>query len=202
METITSHIGIDLDNTIICYDKSFYKVGVEHGLIPYHVGATKTEIKAYLTSLPEGQYQWETLQGLVYGKQIGQATLFGGVLSFLDTALAGKKKRVSIVSHKTVLAHHDPDQTNLRDTAISFLKENAVIAPDRLAINDVYFCKTLEEKVQKISALNCSVFVDDLAKVFQHPEFPTSCRPLLFRGQGQSFPCFPSWEHIHHEVFT
>ena len=202
MDCTTSHIGIDLDNTIICYDESFYKVAIANGLIPDYVGAKKTEIKAYLTSLPEGQYQWETLQGLVYGKHIGQANLFAGVLSFLDKALVGNKKRVSIVSHKTVLAHYDPDQTNLRDAAISFLKENGVITSHRLAINNVYFCNTLEEKVQKISALNCSVFVDDLAKVFQHPEFPTSCRPLLFRGQSTSFPCYLSWNHIQNEVFT
>lgn len=202
MDSTTSHIGIDLDNTIICYDESFYKVAIANGLIPDYVGAKKTEIKAYLTSLPEGQYQWEKLQGLVYGKHIGQANLFAGVLSFLDKALASKTKKVSIISHKTVLAHHDNEQTNLRYAAISFLKENSVITSHRLAINDVYFCNTLEEKVQKISVLNCCVFVDDLAKVFQHPGFPPSCRPLLFRGHSRFFPCYPSWEHVYNEIFT
>lgn len=196
------HIGIDLDNTIICYDESFYKVGVQQGLIPEQVGSTKLEVKTYLTGLEGGQHQWETLQGMVYGKQINQASLFRGILKFIDAICAETQTQISIVSHKTIFAHHDPDQTNLRDAALYFLRTAKVIAPDRLTVDQVHFCDTLDEKVRTIAHLDCKIFIDDLAKVFEHPEFPGGCKAILFRGQNNSFQCCSSWDHVHHAVLT
>ena len=196
-----THIGIDLDNTIICYDDSFYRVGVEHGFIPEHVNAEKSEVKTYLTGLPGGQYQWEKLQGLVYGKQIHQASIFTGILDFID-ACATLKIKVSIVSHKTLWAHHDPDKTNLRKAALSFLQKNEILSSDRLGEDEIYFCGTLKEKVRTIEHLNCCIFIDDLIKVFEHPAFPPTCHPILFRGHSLSFQCCPSWEHIHHAILA
>ena len=196
------HIGIDLDNTIICYDEAFHKVAVQNSFIPKQVGSTKREVKKYLTALGGGQHRWEKLQGMVYGKQISQASLFHGVLEFIDAVCAHPINRVSIVSHKTKIAHHDPDQTNLRVSALQFLQKHKLIAPDRLNIGQVYFCDTLDEKVRKIAHLGCQIFIDDLVKVFEHREFSPRCKPILFRGNSSSFQCCSSWKHIHHVVLT
>lgn len=197
------HIGIDLDNTTICYDDSFYSIGVDEGLIPHRTIASKSEIKSYLTSLPNGQFHWERLQGLVYGKRINEASLFNGVLKFIDNCYKTKGiAKVSIVSHKTILAHHDPDRTNLHNMALIFLKDKGIISESRLSINDIIFCGTMEDKINKISELNCDIFIDDLAKIFEHPFFPKDCKPILFRDHDDKFECYSSWEEINRALFA
>src|SRR6267378_1687150 len=103
-------IGLDLDNTLICYDEAFLRVGKEEGLLPASFEGNKAAVKrALLAEQPDG-YLWESLQGLVYGRRIDAAMLFDGVAEFLE-----KCRRhggtIAIVSHKTELAHHDPHLT-------------------------------------------------------------------------------------------
>ena len=74
-------IGLDFDNTIVCYDHVFYDVARERGLIPEETEKSKQGVRNYLRS--NGQEEvWITLQGLVYGPEMCQAKAFPGVLSF------------------------------------------------------------------------------------------------------------------------
>jgi hypothetical protein len=41
-------IGIDFDNTIVCYDEVFGRVAVEQGLVPPHAATSKTAIRDHL----------------------------------------------------------------------------------------------------------------------------------------------------------
>ena len=41
-------IGIDFDNTIVCYDDVFARVAVELGLVPPKVATSKTAIRDHL----------------------------------------------------------------------------------------------------------------------------------------------------------
>src|SRR5215472_6099494 len=91
-------IGIDLDNTLICYDQAFQRVGREEGLLPASFVGDKAAVKrALLKERPDGLL-WETLQGLVYGRRIDAATLFDGVARFLEVCHA-RGGTVAIVSH-------------------------------------------------------------------------------------------------------
>src|SRR5262249_22819241 len=58
-------IGVDFDNTIVCYDELFHRVAVEQGLIPSTVPATKGEVRRDLEGRGLGDV-WTELQGYVY----------------------------------------------------------------------------------------------------------------------------------------
>lgn len=89
-------IGIDFDNTIVCYDGLFHRIAVEKGWLDSSVSATKQAVRDALRK--QGQEEdWIWLQGEVYGARILQATPFPGVWDFLKT-MADRRWPVSIIS--------------------------------------------------------------------------------------------------------
>jgi len=196
-------VGIDLDNTLICYDQAFARVGKEEGLLPASFEGNKVEVKrALLAEQPDG-FLWERLQGLVYGRRIDAATMFEGVTGFLEACRAGGND-VMIVSHKTELAHHDPLLTDLRVAALQWMENNRFFDTQGLGLGRhiVHFEGTRDDKVKRIRALGCDVFVDDLAEVLGHAEMPTTCRKILFGSDPQSeFEQYASWNEVRDALF-
>ena len=76
-------IGIDFDNTIIRYDEVFASAAQRRGLVPEGWSGRKNELRDYLRSQPGGELAWQGLQGWVYGKGIGDASIFPGMADFL-----------------------------------------------------------------------------------------------------------------------
>ena len=62
-------IGIDLDNTIIDYSYSFFKVAKEDNLISNKEPKNKKVIKSILISKFD-ENVWTKLQGKIYGEKI------------------------------------------------------------------------------------------------------------------------------------
>ena len=200
-------IGIDFDNTIICYDKVFAAVARQRGLVPEGWEGLKTDIRDHLRSRDGGELAWQGLQGFVYGKGIGGAELYPGVREFLAACRQAGAK-VYIVSHKSQYGHQDPDRTDLRDAAHSWLCQASLIdvADAALSAGDVYFEDTQAAKIDRLAALNLDIFIDDLVDVFEQPHFPTTTRPILFTQSQRPCPaqCKPiaTWDEIRHEVFA
>jgi hypothetical protein len=196
-------IGIDLDNTLICYDRAFARVGKEEGLLPASFEGDKAAVKrALLAERPDGLL-WETLQGLVYGRRIDAAQLFEGVTRFLEMC-RGRADSVAIVSHKTERAHHDPRLTDLRAAAFKWMEGNRFFQATGLSLQraNVYFEGTRDDKVHRIGTLKCDVFIDDLAEVLAHVDMPAMCRKILFGGELQSrFEQYASWDEVCDAVF-
>lgn len=196
-------IGIDLDNTLICYDQAFQRVGREEGLLPASFEGDKAAVKrALLKRRPDGLL-WEMLQGLVYGRRIDAATLFDGVARFLAVCRA-RGNSVAIVSHKTELAHHDPLRTDLREAAFQWMEDNRFFDPAGLGLQrqNVHFEATRDEKIRRIAALGFDLFVDDLAEVLGHEQMPTACRKILFGHEPQErFEQYASWHELCDAVF-
>lgn len=199
-------IGIDFDNTIICYDKVFAAVAHQRGLVPDGWEGLKTDVRDHLRSGPGGELAWQGLQGFVYGKGIGGAQIYPGVREFLAACKQAGAK-VYIVSHKTRFGHQDADRTDLRDAARSWLREAGLIdtANAALAVGDVHFEDTLAAKVDRLAMLGLDVFIDDLVDVFEQPHFPKATRSILFTNSQPPHPahCKPiaTWAAIRHEVF-
>jgi hypothetical protein len=196
-------IGIDLDNTLICYDQAFQRVGKEEGLLPSSFEGDKAAVKrALLEDRPDGLL-WETLQGLVYGRRIDAATLFDGVARFLETS-HDRGDSVAIVSHKTELAHHDPLRTDLRAAALQWMEDNRFFDPTGLGLQrqNVYFEGTRDSKIGRIVALGVDVFIDDLAEVLGHEHMPAACRKILFGQEWQTrFEQYTTWHDLCDAVF-
>jgi hypothetical protein len=190
-------IGIDFDNTLVCYDESFVAIAREEKLVPANGNFTsKLDIRGAVRALPEGEHQWQRLQGLVYGRLINRARLFDGVLHFFATAANYSNTEIVIISHKTELAHHDPMKTNLHDAAQEFLKNNG------LAAAQAFFEPSREKKLARIAQQDCNVFIDDLPEVLLDSKFPDKCRKILFSQAPQDgLESFRSWQDLHDHFF-
>jgi hypothetical protein len=195
-------IGIDLDNTIINYDRAFYAAAMLQHLVPPATPATKRAVKEYLHHHhPEGDVAWQRLQGYVYGRGISAATLYDGVIDCLKL-FRQRGWDVVIVSHKTVHGHFDPTACNLRDAARAWLADQGFFSADawKMNIDSVHFETTRAEKVTRIAALECNYFIDDLVEVFEEPHFPKNTTPVLFAPEHphpSPFTPFNSWQAIH-----
>lgn len=177
-------IGIDFDNTIVCYDGVFHAAALERGLIPEHLGRDKNSVRDYLNGAGRAETFTE-LQGDVYGTRMELAAPYPGFAEFVATALKAGHQ-LFIVSHKTRHpmsgAGHD-----LHAAARGFLASRGLAGAgsDQIAPGNVFFELTREDKVARAAALRCGVFVDDLPEIFAHPAFPTGTHRILFDPEGQ-----------------
>ena len=53
------NIGIDLDNTLICYDEVFKQYGEEFATLPEGIEPNRSEIKAYIRNQMDGEMVWQ-----------------------------------------------------------------------------------------------------------------------------------------------
>jgi hypothetical protein len=180
------HVGLDLDNTIISYDRAFVEIGTEMGLLPADHGLhTKNAVKSFLWGRPGGKKEWMRLQGQIYGLYIDSGRLWDGVPEFLR-AMHQAGAKVSIVSHKTRYGHFDASRVNLWDAAIGWLERRGLFAEDfGLHRENIHFLETREEKIVMIANISCHVFIDDLPEVLLDLSFPAQTTGIWF-ACGQS----------------
>jgi hypothetical protein len=178
-------IGIDFDNTIICYDKVFVAAAIARGLLAKGFRGNKQSVRDAVLLRSDGELDWQRLQGHVYGKGIGGAYAFPGVGSFLQRAREAGA-HVSIVSHKTEYGQFDPDRVNLRTAAVTWMEAQGFVANNDFVIGrtDIHFVPTRAEKLARIGALRCGVFVDDLEEVLTNPDFPAGVMRILLSDRA------------------
>lgn len=198
-------IGLDFDNTIIRYDEVFAAAAAERGLLPAGFGGNKQAVRDAIRLRPDGELDWQRLQGHVYGKGIGDAQAFPGVDGFLRRARKANAD-VMIVSHKTEYGHFDPDRVNLRTAALAWMEAQGFFGADDFALRraDIHFAASRAEKLARIAALRCDVFVDDLPEVLDDPDFPACATRILFSEQSDhngSYRVCRSWQAIEQAVF-
>jgi hypothetical protein len=198
-------IGIDFDNTLISYDEVFLGVARARGLLASDFTGNKQAVRDAIRLMPDGELAWQRLQGHVYGKGIGGATLPDGAMAFLRRCRAGGCK-VFIVSHKTELGHHDPDRVNLRDAALAWMQAHEFFAESggALARTNVFFEATRADKIKRIAALGCTHFIDDLPEVLTDPAFPPGVARLLLANSGAAsdIAMCTSWSDVAEAVFN
>ena len=200
-------VGLDFDNTIICYDQVFLVAARAGRLVPAGFTGGKQAIRETVRQRPGGEISWQRLQGYVYAQGIKRAVLHDGVDRFLRRCrLEGVP--VSIVSHKTEHNEFDSGRVNLRDAAMSWMQTAGFFDEDGhgLRQEDVFMESTRAAKLERITSLHCTHFVDDLVEVLTDPAFPTGVRRLLFaRGDtaatSRLYTACRSWSEIESAVF-
>ena len=195
------HIGIDFDNTIAGYDHVFLDFARDKRLVPDDFTGSKTEVRDTIKRRENGEYEWQRMQGQVYGRLMGRAELIVGVSEFI---LKCRECRIplSIISHKTEFAPFD-SEVNLRNVAYDWMEDHGFFDVDGFAFKreNIYFETTRADKVARISTTRCSHFIDDLEQVFLHPSFPSSVEGYLFsrqavRPSGVRATICQSWQEI------
>jgi hypothetical protein len=198
-------IGVDLDNTVIDYEKAICALAFQKGYISSPTPAGSYSKKALRDRIRSegGDVEWQKMQALLYTTSLKDAEPYPGVLDFLGAAKRNGI-RVSIVSHKTEHSPYDESRTSLRRAALSWLEARGFfdVARTGLAASDVFFESTRREKIDRIISLGCSAFIDDLIEVFEEDSFPEHVTKILFdpqrTGTGQEtgmedLKSFSSW---------
>ena len=193
-------VGIDIDNTIICYDGVFATVArmLGHDI---DAGSSKAETKDWFHSR-EMYDEFTELQGLIYGTYLGHASLYDGFKTFLNQA-----NRIGctvfIVSHKTRYPLIG-DKVDLHEAASIFLSEQGIIKSGSSGFvpsDQLFYETSLDDKIEKISDLQLDYFIDDLSDVIDHDNFPESTHAIHFvPGAGIEFTRagmrLGSWQNI------
>jgi hypothetical protein len=200
-------IGIDFDNTIVCYDAIFARLGRQFHWLPDDFAGTKQQSRDFVRGGVDGERRWRSLQALAYGPHLAEAEPFAGVIEFL-----GRCRRdghdVAIVSHKTQFAALDRGEVDLRRAALDWMQGQGFFLPAGLAIerHQVIFADSRRQKCLHIGALRCDLFIDDLPELFADSAFPADTRRILFQGGPPPIPCgrfevLGSWKDIADAVF-
>ena len=201
-------LGIDFDNTIVRYDDVFAAAARLRGWIPENFNGTKKQIRDAVRLLDDGETKWQMLQGEVYGKRMAEALPFPGVIDFLRQA-QNRNIELFIVSHKTRYSAFDPLKADLRKAALHWLDINRLFDPTiyGLSRDRVFFEDTREDKIARIAELGCSVFIDDLEEVFEHPDFPVGIQRILFASENNASPsgsvrALGTWSEIQRLILS
>lgn len=198
-------VGVDFDNTIVCYDTLFHRIAVEQSLVPAELPATKGQVRDYLRR--QGQEEaWTELQGYVYGARMQEAAAFDGVLEFFASCRA-RGIRVHIISHKTRHPFLGP-QYDLHQAAHQWLESQGFYDHSRigLAADQVHLELTKQEKLARIAAVDCSHFIDDLPEFLTEETFPAGVERLLFDPSkhhaetANGLCCVNSWAELKQRI--
>jgi hypothetical protein len=157
-------IGIDLDNTIISYDKAFQLAAKSKGLVAKDCNLNKKGIRNLIRQRENGELEWQKLQGYVYSEGLQNAKLFPGVFRFLWLCRE-RKFQVEVVSHKTEYGHFDQRKISIRDIATNFLATKSLISDVNPLLQKITYKSTKQEKIDYIKQRNFDYFVDDLEEI-------------------------------------
>lgn len=197
-------IGVDFDNTIVCYDNVFYKVASERFLIPTHLSGSKNDIRNYLRKTGKEDI-WTELQGYVYGACMEMAYPYQGVYDFFNACIENGIKTY-IISHRTKYPFLG-ERYDLHNAAYRWLKAHNFIGKSGLIDEDkVFFELTADDKLKKIIETECDVFIDDLPEFLFKDGFPPTTKKILFDPANQfnekkDFLRFTSWKEISDYLF-
>jgi len=194
-------IGVDFDNTIVCYDRVIHELALERQLIPSTVPASKSAVRNYLRACGM-EDDWTELQGHAYGEGLKRAEPFPGALGFFkrcrDLAVP-----VSVISHKTTVPFRGP-ACDLRNAAQHWLECQGFYDAARIGMSRdrVFFEPTKAAKLERIASLECKYFIDDLPEFLDEPSFPPGVSKILFdpAGSGISETCsrsVRSWDELY-----
>ena len=157
-------LGLDFDNTLVRYDELFHRLAVDKGLIREDLPACKTTIRDYLRKRGQDS-EFTILQGEVYGLRILEAEPSDGMLEKLKE-LKQEGIKMVLVSHKTKNPYKGP-KYDLHGAAWRWLEKYEFFKEDGLGWNreDVFFEVSKEKKLERISKLGCTHYVDDLEEI-------------------------------------
>jgi hypothetical protein len=181
-------IGIDFDNTLICYDEVFHRLAVEAGLVVPESPQRQKAVREAARRSPEGDIAWQRLQGLAYGPRIEEAAPAQGALAFLEQCHQSGLE-VHIISHKTRYAAIDPSHTDLQAAARAWLANHGFFTEVTGLGPASFHCGTTRaQKIALIRETHCTHFIDDLEETFREEDFPAHVQAILYAPEGDPVP--------------
>lgn len=173
-------IGLDFDNTIVCYNQAIAFLANDLFELPPDVPRTKLGVRNFLRAAGR-EPEWTAFQGELYGPGMQHAQPFEGAIATMQQ-LVSAGNELTIISHRSLRPYagepHDLHQA-ARNWVADHLKSVGLFG-GKSNHSDVHFLETLDQKVTMIGELSCKVFIDDLPEVLSAPGFPLDTYPILF----------------------
>ncbi len=193
-------IGVDFDNTIVCYDFVFHHSARERNLIPSEVPPSKSTIRDFIRDAGREE-EWTVLQGDIYGRGMLEAEPYPGVIEFLRDCHRLHLTSF-IISHKTRHPYRG-ERYDLHKAAYAWLEKFHLESSesDSSFVNGTFFEPTIEAKLGRIHDLKCDYFIDDLPEFLCHGQFPADIQRILFdphnvHPDDSRYNRFQSWKQI------
>lgn len=206
MTSTPSHtIGVDFDNTIVSYDDLFFREALSMGLVEPSSPRKKIEVRDYIRTRFD-DVAWQKVQGRVYGSGMARSKPAAGVKDFFQLCET-KKAKVYVVSHKTEFAAFDETRTNLHQVSRDWLSHHRFLTRPHTGLQecDVFFEPTLQKKVERISELGCSHFIDDLQEVLLNDHLDRKLTRILYspgrKIRLKGVEVLGNWKEIADNVF-
>ncbi len=173
-------IGIDFDNTLICYDSVFLKIADELGIKLNGETSPKTELRNLMRMRKGGEWEWSRIQGLAYGRMIIEAKPFPDVEASLLRWIANGHS-IRVISHKSIYPTAGLPY-NLIEAAKNWIHENfpRLLSAEFDIDHHAFFESTRKEKLKRIARERCNWFIDDLPETLRDIDFPRGTLSLLF----------------------
>jgi hypothetical protein len=205
MATQPLKIGLDFDNTIVCYDSAIAVLAEQMFTLPPEVPRTKLGLRDHLRGSGR-EPEWTAFQGALYGPGMAYAQPFQGAIETMQ-ALLEEGHQLMIVSHRSRRPYAGPPH-DLHVAASEWISQRLQSAGlflkdghDPTGSTTVNFLETRDAKVTRIGELGCEVFVDDLQEVLDDPTFPENTVGVLFAPCCQATHlrvdyCISTWQEL------
>ena len=181
-------IGLDFDNTIVCYDQAIALLAEELFELPAEVPHTKLGLRNFLRAAGR-EPEWTAFQGELYGPGMRFAEPFDGAIATMQQLLTEGHELV-IISHRSLRPYAGPPH-DLHVAARSWVTDRLQgVGPFGAAGDEacVHFLETRDQKVEMITHLGCQAFLDDLPEVLTDSGFPPCAFGILFDPSGVALP--------------
>ena len=177
-------IGLDFDNTIVCYDRAIAELAKDIPNLPTDLAHTKLALRDYLRS-ESREEQWTAFQGTLYGPGMYLADPFDGAISAMQE-LEKAGHQLVIVSHRSIHPYAGPKydlHAAARSWVAKHLQSSGLFHGAGIE-SPINFLRTQEGKVKTIARLGCAVFLDDLPELLDASDFPAKTLGILFDPKG------------------
>ena len=175
-------IGFDLDNTIIDYASTVQKYCVIKG-IPYQDSIDS--LRRLLKKSESDQGFWIEAQSWIYGPGIENAQLAKNFVN-LCRKLTELNYEIQVFSHKTEFGPKEFGSQPFRYFANIWLQNSEArqyVSPNQ----NVSYFNSLNEKVAAINRYSPNYYIDDLFKVFAHPDYNRTIQSFIYGKSQKEF---------------
>lgn len=177
-------IGLDFDNTIVCYDQAIALLAEELFELPTDLPRTKLALRDFLRTT-RLETEWTAFQGELYGPGMRYAQPFEGAIRTMQELVSAGHELV-IISHRSRLPYAGPPH-DLHAAARRWVAERLQtcgLFGGGEFTSSVNFLESRHDKLALIADLNCKAFLDDLPEVLTDSGFPSSAVGILFDRSG------------------
>ena len=173
-------IGLDFDNTIVCYNEAIALLAEELFELPADVPLTKLGLRNFLRGAGR-EPEWTAFQGELYGPGMRYAEPFDGAIDTMQQ-LSAEGHDLVIISHRSRRPYAG-EPHDLHAAARGWVADrlqSVGLFGSMGNTSAVNFSVTRDQKLEMITHLVCEAFLDDLPEVLSAPHFPAGAKGILF----------------------